>query len=107
MLSGSHPQFCRGAERVLPQRVRARLGVQLLQSVHRRGRDVPSRRDPRDVTDQSAQATIDAQFARVERGPSFLLLGGSKKMHPVTDDCFHIMQFIIQFERVLDYPLKF
>lgn len=58
--------FISGAERVLPQRLRAWPGFQLLQGLHCRRRDVPCRRDPWNVADKSAQTTSDAHFSRID-----------------------------------------
>ena len=57
--------FFPGLERVLPQRVRARPGVQLLQGLHDRGRDVPGGRAAGDKPDQSPQAASHHQLIRV------------------------------------------
>lgn len=65
MLPGGDTQLRRGAERILPQRVRAGLGVQLLQGLYGGGRNVPGRRNPGNVPNQSAETAADAQLARV------------------------------------------
>lgn len=80
MLSGGNTQFCRGAKRILPQCVRVGLGVQLLQGVHRCGRNVLGRRDPRNFADQSTETTVDVKFVRVS-------------CDPVGRIPFHIMQY--------------
>lgn len=65
VLPGGHTQLRRGAQRVLPQRVRTGPGVQLLQGVHRGGRDVLGRRDPGDEPDESFKTTAHAQLSGV------------------------------------------
>lgn len=67
MLPGGDPQLCRGAQRVLPQCVRTGPGVQLLQGVQRRGRDVSGGRDPGNVPDESIEAIVDAKCPRIDR----------------------------------------
>lgn len=56
-----------GSQRILPQRVRARSGVQLLQGLHHRRRDVPGRGAPGDESNQSLEAAFDAKLARIEK----------------------------------------
>lgn len=65
LLLGGDTQLRRGAQRILPQRLRTGPGVQLLQSVLGGRRDVLGRRDSRDVTNQSIEATADIEFVRV------------------------------------------
>ena len=57
--------FASGPQRILPQRVRIRSGVQLLQGLHHRGRDVLGRRTSRNKSNQSPEAAFDAQLARI------------------------------------------
>ena len=54
-----------GSKRVLPQRVRARPGVQLLQGLHHRGRDVPGRRVEGNEPDQSIKAAADVELTGI------------------------------------------
>lgn len=46
--------------------MRAGSRFQLLQSLHCRRRNVPSRRDSRNVADQSSQATVNVELARID-----------------------------------------